>query len=91
MSPDFGWDTLSNFLADVTDHLQIAMYDFSAPHLYSALKKVLRDGASMNFVYDGKKAAHVGSGTKVDDKTEEEILKGLEKIAGQGLTQYQLG
>ena len=59
------------------------MYDFSAPHLYSALKKVLRDGASMNFVYDGKKAAHVGSGTKVDDKTEEEILKGLEKIAGR--------
>lgn len=79
VSPEGGWKTLGPFLSDVQEHAQIAIYDFSAPHVSEALVKIVGSGASMKMVYDGKSAAHVGQGTKADDITEEKTIQKLEK------------
>jgi hypothetical protein len=81
VSPEGGWKTLGPFLNDTNEHLQVAMYDFSAPQLFDTLKTVLRRGASMKLVYDGNPAANVGQGTKVDDVREDTILRSLSRIA----------
>jgi phosphatidylserine/phosphatidylglycerophosphate/cardiolipin synthase-like enzyme len=83
VSPEGGWKTLAPFLDDTTDHLQVAMYDFSAPHIYESLKTVARRGASIKLVYDGKSAAGVGSGTKDKDVKEDTIINGVKRIAGR--------
>jgi len=85
VSPEGGWKTLGPFLNDTNEHLQVAMYDFSAPQLFETLKSVLRRGASMKLVYDGNAAANVGQGTKIDDVSEETILRSLSRIAGSNL------
>ncbi len=85
VSPEGGWKTLGPFLNDTNEHLQVAMYDFSAPQLFETLKSVLRRGASMKLVYDGNAAANVGQGTKIDDVSEATILRSLSRIAGGNL------
>lgn len=82
VSPEGGWKTLGPFLSDTTEHLQIAMYDFSAPQLFDTLKEVAGNGASLKLVYDGNPASGVGKDNKADDVTEDKIIKGISKIAG---------
>lgn len=83
VSPEGGWKTLGPFLDDTNDHLQVAMYDFSAPQIYESLKTIARRGASMKLVYDGNPAANVGKGTKIKDVKEDTIVKGIKRIAGR--------
>lgn len=85
VSPEGGWKTLGPFLTDTTDHLQVAMYDFSAPQIFQTLKAVVKNGASLRLVYDGNPAANVGKGTKIDDVSEDTILNGLKKISGKNV------
>jgi len=83
VSPEAGWTTLGPFLNDTQEHLQVAMYDFSAPQIYKMLKKILKRGVSLTLVYDGNPAANVGEGTKADDVKEDTIIAGLTKIGKQ--------
>ncbi|HEY9047142.1 MAG TPA: phospholipase D-like domain-containing protein [Ohtaekwangia sp.] len=83
VSPEGGWTTLGPFLDDTQEHLQVAMYDFSAPQIYKMLKKVVRRGVSLTLVYDGNPAANVGKGTKVDDVAEDTIITALTKLGKQ--------
>jgi|GEM_PF-2356515 len=81
VSPEAGWANLSAFLESTKEHLQVAMYDFSAPHLSEKLKDILTAGCSLKMVYDAAKASGVGTGSKKFDKTEEFIIKQLQKAA----------
>lgn len=83
VSPEGGWKTLKPFIDDTTDHLQVGIYDFSAPGIYASLKDLLKRGASLTIVYDGSPAAHVGKGTKVDDLEEDIIIAGLKRAGKQ--------
>ena len=58
-SPDAGWPVLRDFLAEgVKKRLTVAMYDFTAPHVETALLAAL-DGsnATLRLVIDGKPAS----------------------------------
>ncbi|EHQ25002.1 phospholipase D-like domain-containing protein [Mucilaginibacter paludis] len=78
VSPEDGWEQLSEFLTGVEQELRVGMYDFSAPGIEQSLIDVARSGADINLVYDGKPAAGVGKGNKADDKTEDEIIKSID-------------
>ena len=83
VSPEGGWKTLGPFLDDVTESLEVAMYDFSAPQIYATLKTIARRGTPIKLVYDGNSAAGVGQGTKTDDVKEDTIINGIKRIAGK--------
>ncbi len=84
VSPEEGWKNLKPFLDHTSDHLEVAMYDFSAPGIYASLKDLLQRGASLTMVYDGNPAAGVGGkrpeATKKDDIEEDTIIAGLSRI-----------
>lgn len=83
VSPEGGWKSLSPFLLDASDGFQVAMYDFSAPHIVETLKDVLRSGVSIKMVYDGNSASGVGRGSKIDDVTEESSINSFKRIGGR--------
>ncbi len=84
VSPEGGWKTLAPFLEDTNEQLQVAMYDFSAPHLFEKLKSILKQGISLKLVYDSKEATNVGKGTKLYDVEETKIITSFKRIAGNG-------
>src|SRR5262249_44466758 len=43
VSPDAGWRVLKPFLTATRRSLCLGMYDFTAPHIYQAVRSVLRD------------------------------------------------
>lgn len=79
VSPEGGWKSLCPFIEDTNEHLQVAMYDFSAPGISDSLNQIVKNGASLTLVYDGNPAANVGSGTKSEDLTEDAIIRSLVK------------
>jgi hypothetical protein len=43
VSPDAGWRVLRRFLRDAGAEITLGMYDFRAPHIYRAVRRLLRD------------------------------------------------
>jgi phosphatidylserine/phosphatidylglycerophosphate/cardiolipin synthase-like enzyme len=83
VSPEGGWKSLQPFLDSTSKHLEVAMYDFSAPGIFASLQDLLKRGASLSIVYDGNPAAGVGpkaEASKKFDKSEDTILASLRKL-----------
>ncbi|NNT71576.1 hypothetical protein HKT18_05025 [Flavobacterium sp. IMCC34852] len=80
VSPEGGWKTLKPFLEGVENHLQVAIYDFTAPHITGTIRTLLEDNKSLKLVYDGKKASKLGKGTKINDIHEHVTIEDWKSI-----------
>lgn len=83
VSPDAGWSQLQAFLEATKERLTVGMYDFGATHIESAIEAV---GAKKDFKQLTLIMQHgedVGSGTKANDLTDDEIIQKLSKALGR--------
>lgn len=85
VSPDAGWRVLEPFLKGTERSIVLGMYDFTAPHIYKAVRSVLLDSdVTWKHVLGPKeslpKEDDVDS-TKAGDYTEEKVNRGLKRAA----------
>jgi hypothetical protein len=85
VSPDAGWGVLRPFLEGTREEMTLGMYDFTAPHIYQAVRSLLRDSEVAWKQTLGPNESlptedDVDS-TKADDKTEASIIRGLQRVA----------
>jgi hypothetical protein len=85
VSPDAGWRVLRRFLRDAGTEVTVGMYDFTAPHIYRAVRRLLRDTQVVWRQTLGARESLPGpediDSTKADDKPEASIIKGLTLVA----------
>jgi hypothetical protein len=85
VSPDAGWRVLRRFLRDAGTEVTVGMYDFTAPHIYRAVRRLLRDTQVAWRQTLGARESLPGpediDSTKADDKPEASIIKGLTLVA----------
>lgn len=86
VSPDAGWKVLKPFLAATQQKMRLGMYDFTAPHIYAAIRSVLRDSDVSWQQTLGASESLPGEddvdSTKAGDLAEAKIVRGLERVAG---------
>jgi hypothetical protein len=79
-SPDAGWPNLQKFLQGVRHTLTVAMYDFTAVHIYDAVKAAMAaadDEMRLSIDYAPHGAPRQGEMTKPA------VVEGLQKALGQ--------
>jgi phosphatidylserine/phosphatidylglycerophosphate/cardiolipin synthase-like enzyme len=85
VSPDAGWPVLQPFLESAREEVVVGMYDFTAPHIYQAVRSLLRDSQVRWRQTLGPSESLPGEddvdSTKADDKTEASIITGLKRVA----------
>ena len=85
ISPDAGWRVLRRFLRETDAGITLGMYDFTAPHIYRAVRRLLRDTQVVWRQTLGERESlprpeDIDS-TKADDKPEASIINGLTLVA----------
>ncbi len=87
VSPEAGWSVLEPFLQAATDTCVVGMYDFTAPHIYAASRRLLRNSglAWKQTLGPGASLAAIGDvdSTKAQDRDEDFIVRGLERAGRQ--------
>jgi hypothetical protein len=72
-SPDAGWKTLHAFFNKIARDCTIAMYDFTATHVFEGLQTAMKKaGGTLELCYDGKP-----SSKRAGEMTEAEIVEKL--------------
>ena len=81
VSPEAGWGELEAFLGDTTDRLTVAMYQFTAPHIFDAVENAVNPaGRTLELVLHPIPEKPAKSGVKANDLDEEdEVIAPLEK------------
>jgi hypothetical protein len=80
VSPEAGWGELENFLNGTEKRLTVAMYQFTAPHIFNAVKNsVTPGGRSFELVLHPKPESPGKSGVKANDLHEEDIISQLKQ------------
>jgi hypothetical protein len=81
VSPEAGWSALETFLAGTEKRLTVAMYQFTAPHIFTAVSAaVTPPGRQFELVLHPVPEPPPKSGVKADDLAEEEgVIDPLEK------------
>ena len=81
VSPEAGWSELETFLAGTQKRLTVAMYQFTAPHIFDAVSAaVTPPGRQFELVLHPIPEPPPKSGVKADDLAEEEdVVEPLEK------------
>jgi hypothetical protein len=81
VSPEAGWSELETFLAGTEERLTVAMYQFTAPHIFKAVSKaVTAAGREFELVLHPIPEKPPRSGVKANDLNEQdEVLDPLEK------------
>jgi hypothetical protein len=81
VSPEAGWGELETFLAGTEERLTVAMYQFTAPHIFDAVRKAVSPGdRTFELVLHPRPEKPPKSGVKAHDLNEEaQVLKPLEK------------
>ena len=81
VSPEAGWGELEAFLDDTTDTLTVAMYQFTAPHIFDAVEKAVKPaGHTLELILHPVPEKPAKSGVKANDLDEEdEVIAPLEK------------
>jgi PLD-like domain len=81
VSPEAGWSELENFLAGTKKRLTVAMYQFTAPHIFDAVSAAVSpSGRQFELVLHPIPEPPPKSGVKADDLAEEdEVIEPLEK------------
>lgn len=83
VSPEAGWQELENFLNGTKERLTVAMYQFTAPHIFTAVRDSLAPGErSLELVLHPRPEAPAKSGVKANDLPEEDIISQLEETLG---------
>src|SRR4029453_16606266 len=77
VSPDSGWPQLESFLSATKRRLVIGMYDFGAPHIAAAVKAAGKKSGFQHLTLVMQHGEDIGSGTKEDDLTDDEVVKQL--------------
>jgi hypothetical protein len=86
VSPDAGWPQLEAFLGRIRKQLVVGMYDFTAPHVFDALRKAVRPAERKLFMTI-QKGCDLGDGTKADDIDEDEVIQKLQQALGNRFQQ----
>jgi hypothetical protein len=85
VSPDAGWRVLRPFLLAAGTAITLGMYDFTAPHIYRAVRRLLRNTQVVWRQTLGARESLPTSedidSTKADDKPEASIIRGLALVA----------
>src|SRR5260221_5285289 len=81
VSPEAGWSELETFLAGTEKQLTVAMYQFTAPHIFEAVSAAVAPaGRHFELVLHPVPEPPAKSGVKADDLAEEdEVIEPLEK------------
>lgn len=83
-SPDAGFPQLASFINRTASDFRVAMFDFGAPHIVSALSKQLKpSGRRMQITIQPGES--LGGGSKANDLTDEQSLEALRKAMGKRL------
>ena len=86
-SPEAGWSELERFLADTQQRLTIAMYQFTAPHVFRAVyDAVAPAGRTLNLVLHPVPEPPAKFGVKAQEMSEEEIVGELASALGERFT-----
>jgi hypothetical protein len=71
VSPEAGWSELETFLSATTESLTVAMYQFTAPHIFEAVQQVVSPpGRTFELVLHPIPEKPPKSGVKADDLNE---------------------
>jgi hypothetical protein len=81
VSPEAGWSELEKFLGSTTKSLTVAMYQFTAPHIFATIEKAVKPaGRTLELILHPVPEQPAKSGVKKDDLDEEnEVIAPLEK------------
>ena len=81
VSPEAGWGELEAFLGDTTETLTVAMYQFTAPHIFDAVENVVKPaGRTLELILHPVPEKPAKTGVKANDLDEEdEVITPLEK------------
>jgi hypothetical protein len=83
VSPEAGWEELENFLNGTQERLTVAMYQFTAPHIFNAVRDSLAPGdRHLELVLHPRPEAPAKSGVKANDLPEEDIISQLGDTLG---------
>jgi hypothetical protein len=84
VSPEAGWAELEEFLAGTEERLTVAMYQFTAPHVFEAVMEAVEpEGRELMLVLHPVPEPPPRSGTKANDLPEEKkVLAPLRKALG---------
>jgi hypothetical protein len=84
VSPEAGWTELEGFLAGTNDRLTVAMYQFTAPHIFKAVHDaVAPEGRELELVLHPIPEKPAKSGVKAHDLDEvKKVVSPLEKEIG---------
>lgn len=82
VSPEAGWGELKDFLDGTQERLTIGMYQFTAPHVFEAIRDAVSGrGRTLELVLHPIPEPPAKSGTKANDLKEiDEVLKPLKKL-----------
>jgi hypothetical protein len=82
VSPEAGWGELEVFLAGTTERLTVAMYQFTAPHIFKAVKQAVTPaGRTFELVLHPVPEKPPRSGVKAHDLNEKTgVLRPLSKL-----------
>ncbi len=81
VSPEAGWSELEAFLGETTSTLTVAMYQFTAPHIFEAIEAAVTPaGRKFELILHPVPEKPAKTGVKADDLDEEEdVIPPLEK------------
>jgi hypothetical protein len=81
VSPEAGWGELETFLGGTTETLTVAMYQFTAPHIFEAVENAVKPaGRTLELILHPVPEKPAKSGVKANDLNEEdEVITPLEK------------
>ena len=83
VSPEAGWQELEKFLDGTQERLTVAMYQFTAPHIFTAVQNSLAPGErSMALVLHPRPEVPAKSGVKANELPEKEIIDKLGETLG---------
>lgn len=81
VSPEAGWSELQTFIGETTSTLTVAMYQFTAPHIFEAIESAVTPaGRKFELILHPVPEKPAKSGVKANDLDEEEdVIPSLEK------------
>jgi hypothetical protein len=82
VSPEAGWSELKTFLSGTSERLTVAMYQFTAPHVFNAIKDAVTPaGRSFELVLHPRPEKPAHAGVKAKELNEvDQILKPLAQV-----------
>jgi hypothetical protein len=89
VSPEAGWGELENFLAGTQERLTVAMYQFTAPHIFEAIEAAVTPaGRTFELVLHPVPEKPAKSGVKAHDLDEEKQV--IDPLEGEMKKRFEM-